>query len=57
MHIHIEKAEASGKIWLQPSIEEEYFYSFSSREIKEVKSIVIEHVELLKSAWNEYFEQ
>lgn len=38
-------------------IEEEYFYGFSSREIKEVKKIVTENIELLKSAWNEYFEQ
>ncbi len=57
MHIHIKKADANGKMWLHPTIEEEYFYGFNSREIKEVKAIVKENVELLKSAWNEYFGQ
>ena len=57
MHIHVEKAEASGKMWLQPIIEEEYFYGFNTREVKEIKSIVAEHIELLKSTWNEYFGQ
>ena len=57
MHIHIEKADASGKMWLHPTIEGGYFYGFNSGEIKEVKAIVKENVELLKSSWNEYFGQ
>ena len=55
MHVHIEKADANGKMWLEPSIEAEYFYGFSSKEIKEVKELVTENIELLKNAWNEYF--
>ncbi len=57
MHIHIEKAEAIGKMWIHPTIEEVYFYGFTTREIKEVKAIIAEHIELLKSSWNEYFGQ
>jgi hypothetical protein len=56
-HIHVDKAEASGKIWLEPSIEGEYFYGFTIREIKELKEIVDENLELLKNAWDEYFEK
>ena len=56
-HIHIEKAEASGKIWLEPSVEVEYLYGFTARELKEVKEIVVNNLELLKNAWNEYFEK
>lgn len=56
-HIHVDKAEASGKLWLEPSVEVEYFYSFTNREQKEVEKIVIDNLELLKNAWNEYFEK
>jgi hypothetical protein len=53
MHIHIEKAEANAKIWLNP-IKEEYFYGFSQSEIKDIREIVLENIELLKTKWTEY---
>ncbi len=56
-HIHIEKADASGKMWLEPSVEVEYFYGFTAKQLKEVKKIVSENLELLKNAWDEYFEK
>ncbi len=48
MHIHVGKAEAIGKIWLEPKIEVSYMYGFSSREIKEIQTIVNERVVYLK---------
>jgi len=48
-HIHIEKAEASGKLWLESSVEVEYFYGFTAREHKEIKKIVNDNLELLKN--------
>ena len=56
-HIHVDKAEASGKLWLVPSVEVEYFYGFTTKEMKEAKEIVIDNLELLKNAWDEYFEK
>jgi len=44
-------------MWLEPSVEAEYFYGFTTAELKEVKEIIIENLELLKNEWNEYFEQ
>lgn len=32
IHVHVEKAEASGKVWLEPHIEPVYFYGISARE-------------------------
>ena len=55
-HIHINKADANGKIWLEPFVETEYFYGFTLKEQKEIKEIVIENLDYLKKAWNEYFE-
>ncbi len=54
-HVHIERAEAIGKIWLEPSVEVEYFYGFTTKEQKEVKEIVKNNLEFLKNAWDEHF--
>jgi len=56
-HIHINRADANGKIWLEPSVEPEYFYGFAPKEQKEVKEIVTDNLEFLKKAWDEYFEK
>ena len=55
IHVHIEKAEAEGKIWLEPDIEIAYLHNFSSREEKQITQIVIANAELFKKKWNEYF--
>ena len=57
MHVHVEKAEANGNIWLEPKMEDEYFYDFTAREVREVKDLVIENSETFKKAWNEYFKE
>ncbi|MFW6227756.1 MAG: DUF4160 domain-containing protein [Bacteroidota bacterium] len=57
VHIHIQKAGGNAKMWLDPLIEDEYFYGFNNREIKEIKAIVNEHRENFKRAWYEYFGQ
>jgi hypothetical protein len=53
-HIHIEKGDASAKIWLDP-IEFENAYDFSSKEIKQIKEIVTIHQFIFIKAWNDYF--
>lgn len=56
-HIHVEKAGASGKLWLEPTVVVAYFYGFTSKEQKEINELVSVHLELLKEAWDEYFEE
>ena len=53
-HIHIEKGDASAKIWLNP-IEVENAYEFSSREMKQILEIITTNRFTLINAWNEYF--
>lgn len=55
MHIHIEKAGANAKIWLDP-YKVEYFYDFTTGEQRQIKKITEEHLETFKSKWHEYFK-
>ena len=41
-HIHIEKGDATAKIWLQP-IEVENNYGFSNREMNQIVKIITEN--------------
>ncbi|MDQ3683674.1 MAG: DUF4160 domain-containing protein [Bacteroidota bacterium] len=55
MHVHVEKAEAVGKIWLEPEIKIAYMYDFSTREQAQIFSLVITNIEIFKQEWNEHF--
>lgn len=55
MHVHVEKAEAAGKIWLEPEIKLAYMYDFSAREQRLIMEIVQTNIASLKYKWNEYF--
>jgi hypothetical protein len=56
IHVHVEKGSAVCKIWLEPKIEIAYMSGFSTREVKEINSIVINYSDLFKNKWNEYFK-
>jgi Domain of unknown function (DUF4160) len=56
VHIHVEKAEDAAKFWLNP-VELEYNYGFSSRELKQIESIVKQNSNTLIAKWNEYFNK
>ena len=55
IHIHVEKGDAVGKVWLEPIVEQAYFYDFTVRERKQIMEISVENLELLKEAWNGKF--
>jgi hypothetical protein len=57
IHVHVNKAEANGKIWLEPSISVEYLIGFTNSEEKEILEIVTKHATNFKNKWNEYFSQ
>ena len=55
MHVHIEKGNATGKIWLEPAIKVVYMYGFSSGEERQIMQIVANKIQIVKQKWNEYF--
>ncbi|HKZ65025.1 MAG TPA: DUF4160 domain-containing protein [Chitinophagaceae bacterium] len=57
MHIHVTKAEANGKIWMEPGIEIAYLHGFSKSEEREILHIVSINYKLIKTKWNEYFSK
>ena len=56
MHVHVEKADAAAKFWLNP-VALENNYGFNSRELKQIEDIIQENLSGLKTKWNEYFNK
>ncbi len=54
LHIHVEKAEAVAKIWLEP-VSVEYNYEFSGSELKKILKLIEQNLQILKIKWYEYF--
>lgn len=55
VHVHVRKGNGEGKIWLEPEIKEEYMIGYTVKELKQIREIVNEHGETIKSKWHEYF--
>ena len=56
-HIHIEKGDAEGKIWLEPILKIGYLIGFNNNEQKDILDIVNKNQEQFKKRWHEHFNQ
>ena len=56
IHIHIQKGDSEGKVWLSPKIEFAYMYGFTNGELKEIATIIFEFSEQFKSQVVSQFE-
>jgi len=57
MHIPVEKAGRSAKLWFIPAVRYEYSYGFTGKEQSEILKIVEDRIETIKTAWDEYFKR
>lgn len=52
-HIHIQHDRTRAKFWLDPvSLADNN--GFRSRELREIERLIVENLELLRSAWDEH---
>lgn len=51
MHIHVINAEKEAKFWLEPSIELDENYGFTSKEIKNITKIIAENADEFKDKY------
>lgn len=53
-HVHVEREDRVAKFWLDP-VRLQRSGGFSREEISRIQKVILEHQELLREAWNEYF--
>ena len=54
IHVHIEKGSGTAKFNLDP-LELVKSNRFTAKDLKDIRIIIEENVELFKNKWNEYF--
>lgn len=53
-HIHVEKGDASAKIWLSPVLLQKSS-GFKPHEINSILKLTQQHASVLEGKWHEYF--
>jgi hypothetical protein len=53
-HIHIQRENLLAKFWLDP-VSLASSVRFSAKELRKLESLVSEHKEMIRVAWNEHF--
>ncbi len=54
-HVHIISGDGEAKFWLEPQVELAKNYSYSKKQLKEIKSLTEVHYNELISAWQRHF--
>jgi hypothetical protein len=54
-HVHVEKGNAEGKIWLAPTLAAVYFRGFGSNEQNDIMEIASKNLDSFLIKWYEYF--
>jgi len=55
-HIHVSKGDALAKFWIDPEVELADSIGFSAKELNFIKGIVSENKEVIKEAWDGFFQ-
>jgi len=55
IHVHVRKAEALAKFWIEPEVKIAEAYSFSSSELKELLEVIEQNKNLFIRSWHEHF--
>ena len=54
MHVHVKGPDGDAKFWLEPGIELAMQHGLASHRVNEIRSIVEEHQDEIRSAWREH---
>ena len=55
-HVHIATSDGVAKFWLEPMVALASYYRLSAKELRKIESIIREHEDEFKSAWDRHFE-
>jgi hypothetical protein len=53
-HVHVSKAGAAAKVWLQP-VHFAYSHGFTPSQLKRIRELVFEHQTSFVERWHEHF--
>jgi len=55
LHVHVRRAEATAKFWMEPQVVLAESYGLSGSELNELAKVVADNRQLIEGAWHEFF--
>jgi len=55
MHVHVFCDRGEAKFWLEPTVELAHNFGMTARQIRQAKTLVEEHENEIRSAWQKHF--
>lgn len=55
MHVHVQHADGEAKYWLEPMLELAQNDGLTRQQLRRVQSLIEEHVDEFRRAWQEHF--
>ena len=55
MHVHVSCGDGEAKFWLDPEIELAYNYNLKRKQLREIETIIEQHVQEIADAWHAHF--
>ena len=55
MHVHVQSSNGEAKFWLEPEIQIAQNHGLSMRELNEADSLIKEHQNEIRTAWQQHF--
>lgn len=55
LHVHVRRAGATAKFWVEPQVGVAESYGLSSPELNELAKVVADNRQLIERTWHEFF--
>jgi len=55
MHVHVVSADGEAKFWLEPDLQLAKAYHYNRHQLREIESLIEEHLHELVNTWQRYF--
>ena len=56
-HVHVAASDGEAKYWLEPEVALAHNFRLSSRQLREIETIVRKHEDELRAAWDQHFRR
>lgn len=55
LHVHVRKAEASAKFWMEPQVSVAESYGLNGQDLNDLVKVVADNRQLIERTWHEFF--
>ena len=54
-HVHVVTSDGVAKFWLEPLVALASFHNLSTKDLRQIETLVREHEDEFRSAWDKHF--